>query len=153
MQWPQLKTFLVCQEIQGSIDTPGFSLTGVMPRELVLPRRHTEGETPYPRLSVYVEVFTGEPVETESVSLRMSADDGGECQYLDGAPPTVRKDLTNVPGGVSCHFVLDCLGMYPGEYTFQALWGERVLATFPFRIRDREDNPRLAEQQLVAQAV
>jgi hypothetical protein len=77
---------------------------------------------------------------------------GTEGKYKEGRQPTLRKGFVNVPGILCCQFPLDCLGMHPGEYRIEALWGERVLGAFPLRVVDQPGNPRLAERLLTAQA-
>jgi hypothetical protein len=150
MQWPQLNCFLVCQRVEGSIDSDGFNLCGMMRRDITLPRRHVEGEIPWLHFEVYSEVFTEEPVEPENFTIKIVGADGTEVQWTDGMVPTLRMGFAKVPGWLCYHAKIDA-SMLPGEYSIQAFWGERQLGKFPCTVKDREGNPRLADP--AAQAV
>ena len=153
MQFPMLKTFVVCREIEGSFEDDGqFSLRDILRRGVTLERPLAENERASVHLEIYVDLFTREPVEPGSFRLEIASVDGIPFRYEpSGHPPTREIGFPNVPGGVAFAITWNLDKLPLGEFTLRPFWGDRLLGEFPFRVKDREDNPRLAER-LTAQA-
>jgi hypothetical protein len=136
MQFPTLKTFLVCREIEGTVEGDGpFSLRDVLVGGITLDKPLFDDETASIRLAIYTELFTREPVEPGAFGVQLISADGAPIQDRIGSQPqSCEVEFPNVPGGtaVAIKWALD--NVRPGEMVMRPFWHDEVLGEFPFRV-------------------
>jgi hypothetical protein len=140
MQFPTLKTFLICREIDGTIEGDGqFSLRDVLVGGITLEKPLAENETASVPLSIYAELWTCEPIKPGAFGVELVSAAGVPVQDRPGSQPeSCRVEFPNVPGGaaIAIKWTLDSVPL--GKMVMRPFWGDRLLGEFPFGV----SNPR-----------